>query len=213
MCESARGAARRIESKSAEAYLLAQRGYYQSFEFGRLAIQWYGHMMMEQATGFSIEPAEVVAQRQQRLQQLSNGCSEAFKGALELAHESKSGTAAAAVLISIGNAAGQRAIGLMQTGPRAAAEHERDVCKRALLAAKDIYAELGDEHDVANTLMNLANQLRFVGEVEEAKELVKAVIPIAEKYGDADLRKKAGWLEESLRTGKIPNYAAGERRE
>ena len=212
LCESARGAAKRIDSKSAEAYLLAQRGYYQSFEFGRLAIERWGHMMAEQAIGLSLEDPGVVARRQKRLEELSRGYSEAFKGALELAHESKSGPAMAAVLISIGNAAGQRALTLKQTGPRAAFDHERYACKRALLAAKDIYSELGDEHEVANAQMNLANQIRFLGEVEEAKELVKAVIPIAEKYGDADLLKKAGLLEEALRTGKIPDYMAGERR-
>lgn len=211
LCESARSAAKRIDSKSAEAYLLAQRGYYQSFEFGRLVIERYTHMMAEQAIGLSLEDPGVVAERQKRLEQLSKGYSEAFKGALELVQESKSGTAMAAVLISMGNAAGQRAMTLMQTGPKAAFEHERDVCKRSLLAAKDIYAQLGDEHEVANAQFNLANQIRFLGEVEEAKELVKAVIPVAEKYGDADLRKKADMLEERLRTGKIPNYTAGEK--
>jgi hypothetical protein len=100
---------------------------------------------------------------------------------------------------------------LTHTGPKAASEHERDVCKRALLAAKDIYAQLGDEHEVANAQLNLANQIRFLGEVEEAKELLKAVIPVAEKYGDDDLRRKAGLLEERLRTGKIPDYMAGEK--
>ncbi|MGB5081203.1 MAG: hypothetical protein WBO23_10725 [Burkholderiales bacterium] len=213
MCESARRAAKRIDSKSAEAYLLAQRGFYQSFEFGRLAIERYAHMMAEQAIGLSLEDPAVVAQRQKQLEQLSKGYSEAFKCALELAQESKSGTVMAAVLISIGNAAGQRSMTLMQTGPKAAFEHERDVCKRALLTAKDIYAQLGDEHEVANAQFNLANQIRFLGEVEEAKELVKAVIPVAEKYGDDDLRRKAGLLEERLRTGKIPNYMAGEKSE
>jgi len=211
MCESARGAARRIDSKSAEAYLLAQRGYYQSFEFGRLAIGRYAQMMAEQAIGLSLEAPAVVAQRQERLKQLSKGYSEAFKDALELAQESKSGPAMAAVLISIGNAAGQRALTLMQTGPKAAFEHERDMCKRALLAAKDIYAHLSDEHGVANAQFNLANQIRFLGEVEEAKALVKAVIPVAEKCGDDDLRRKAGLLEERLKTGKIPDYMAGEK--
>ncbi len=211
MCEAARGAAKRIDSKSAEAYLLAQKGYYQSFEFGRLAIERYGQMMAEQTIGLSLETPAVVAQRQERLEQLSKGYSEAFKGALELAHKSKSGSAMAAVLISIGNAAGQRALTLTQIDPKAAFEHERDVCKRAFLTAKDIYAQLGDEHGVANTLLSLANQIRFLGEVEEAKELIKAVIPVAEKCGDHDLRKKAGLLEERLRTGKIPDYMAGEK--
>jgi hypothetical protein len=203
--------AKRIGSKSAEAYLLAQRGYYQSFAFGRLMIERWGHMMAEQAFGLSVEGPGVAAQRQKRLEQLSKGFTEAFKGALELAQESKSGAAIAAVLISLGNAAGQRAMTLKQMGPQASFEHERDVCKRALLAAKDIYAQLGEEHEVANALMNLANQIRFLGEVEEAKELVKVVIPIAEKHGDEDLLRKARLLEERLRTGKIPDYVAGER--
>ena len=119
----------------------------------------------------------------------------------------------AAVLILIGNAAGQRALTLMQTGPKVAFEHERDVCKRALLAAKDIFAQLADEHGIANAQFNLANQIRFLGEAEEAKGLIKAIIPVAEKCGDDDLRRKAGLLEKRLQTGKIPNYMAGEKAE
>ncbi len=211
LCEAARGAAKRIDSKSAEAYLLAQRGYYQSFEFGKLLIERYGKMMTEQAFGMSFENPARVAERQKRLEELTKGFTEAFSGALELARESQSGPAMAAVLISIGNAAGQRAITLRQTGPKQAYEHERGACKRALLSAKDIYAQLGDEYDVANTLMNLANQIRFLGEVEEAKELVKVVIPIAEKHGDKDLLHKAKVLEDRLVTGKIPDYLAGEK--
>jgi hypothetical protein len=213
MCESARSAAKRIDSKTAEAYLLAQRGYYQSFEFGRLAIERYAQMMAELGIGLSLEEPAAVAQRQKRLEQLSKGYSEAFKGALDLAQESKSGPAMAAVLILIGNAAGQRAITLMQTGPKATFEHERDVCKRALLAAKDIFAQLADEHGIANAQFNLANQIRFFGEAEEAKELIKAIIPVAEKCGDDDLRRKAGQLEKRLQTGKIPDYMAGEKAE
>lgn len=212
MCDSARSLAKRMDSKSAEAYLLAQRGYYQSFEFGQLAIERYGNMMAEQAIGFSLEDPAIVDLRQRRLKQLSDGFSEAFKGALELAHESQSGTAMAAVLVSIGNAAGQRAMTLKLTGPKAAFENARDVCKRTLLTAKDIYAQLGDEYDVANAQFNLANQIRFLGEIEEAKELVKSVITIADKYSDGDLRRRAGLLEERLRSGRIPNYT-GERRE
>jgi len=213
MCDSARGLAKRIDSKSAEAHLLSQRGYYQSFEFGRLAIERYASMMAKQAIGLSLEDPARVAQRQKRLEVLSKAYVEAFKSALELAEESRSGSAMAAVLISLGNAAGQRAIVLKQTGPKTAFEHERDTCKRALLAAKDIYAQLGDENEIANAQMNLANQIRFLGEVEEAKELVKAVIPIAEKHGDEDLLRKARILEKRLLTGKIPDYVAGEKAE
>ena len=209
LCESARGAARRMESKSAEAYLLAQRGYYQSFEFGRLLVDRVMRLMMEQVSGFSLGgPAE---QLEKKLKRLSDGYSDAFTGALELAKESKSGPATAAVLISIGTAAGLRAMTLMRTGHPAAFENDRDTCKRTLLAAKDIYAQLGEEYEVANVQMNLANQLRFIGEIEEAKLLLKAVIPIAEKHGDEDLLRKAKLLQERLLTGRIPNYTAGEK--
>jgi hypothetical protein len=211
MCEAARGAARRVNSKAAEAYLLAQRGFYQSFEFGSLAVERWGNMMMEQSIGLSLEDSRVVAQRQKRLEKLSKGYTEAFKSALELAHESKSGAAMAAVLICMGNAAGQRATTLAHIGPKAGFENERDVCKRAHLAAKEIYAQLGDEHQVANAQFNLANQIRFLGEIEEAQTLVTAVIPVAEKYGDEDLLRKARLLEERLRTGEIPDHI-GQRR-
>ena len=211
MCDAARVVAKRIDSRSAEAYLLSQRGYYQSFEFGRLAIERYVNMMSEQAIGLSLEDPAHVGRRQKRLEVLSKAYVEAFKVALELAQESQSGPAMAAVLVSLGNAAGQRAIFLNQIGPTTAFEHERDTCKHALLAAKDIYAQLGDENEIANTQMNLANQIRFLGEIDEAKALVKVVIPIAEKHGDENLLRKAKLLEERLRTGKIPDYMAGEK--
>lgn len=211
MCDIARAAAQHIDSKSAEACVLGQKGFYQSFEFGRLAIDRYGQIMAEQAVGLALEDPAVSASRQRKLEYLSKGYSEAFRVALELAQESKSGPAIAAVLISIGNAAGQRANTLMQTGPKTAFQNERDTCKRALLTAKDIYAQLGNEHGVANAQFNLANQIRFFDEVEEAKELVKAVIPIAEKFGDDNLRTKASLLGKRLQTGNIPDYMAGEK--
>lgn len=211
LCDAALVPAKVLGSKSAEAYLLAQRGYYQSFVFGRLLIERFAHVMMEQRLGMSLEDPAQAAQRQKRLNELMKAFTDAFTRALQLAHESGSGSAMAAILISIGNAAGQRALALKQTGPKESYEHERGACKRALLGAKDIYAQLGSEHEVGNALMNLANQIRFLDEVDEAKELVKVVIPIAEKHQDDDLLMKARLLEERLRTGKIPNYVNGEK--
>ncbi len=60
--------------------------------------------------------------------------------------------------------------------------------------------------------INLANNIRFLGEKEEALELMKGVLKTARKYDDKDLLQKASWLEESLKTGKIPDYVHGERR-
>jgi hypothetical protein len=57
----------------------------------------------------------------------------------------------------------------------------------------------------------MANQIRFFGEIEAAKQLVNVVIPVAEKFGDDALGSKAKLLEERLHTGKIPDYMAGEK--
>jgi len=213
LCETAIGAAKRLDSRSAEGYLLAQRGYLLSFEFGKMDLQRRANAMAEARIGFPLTPPQKIAAIERELQQLGKAFSEAFKLALQLASESGSPLAMAAVLISLGNAAGNRALYLRQFGATGEADAERDVCKKALLYAKDLYAALGRELDVANAQMNLANQIRFLGEEQVAKELVASVIPIAEKHGDRNLLKKATWLKKTLESGKIPDYLAGERRE
>lgn len=213
LCETAVGAARRLGSRSAEAFLLAQRGYLLSFEFGKLDLLWRGEVMADAAIGLQLISPERKAAVGRQLQQLSMAFTDAFKSALRLGKESGSPLAMAAILLSIGNAAGQRALYLSKVGDRGDADAERDVCRKAILSARDLYATLGRDREVANAQMNLANQIRFLGEEAEALELVSAVIPIAAKHGDDDLLQKAMWLKESLETGKIPDYLAGERRE
>jgi len=176
-------------------------------------LQRRANAMAEARIGFPLTPPQKIAAIERELQQLGKAFSEAFKLALQLASESGSPLAMAAVLISLGNAAGNRALYLRQFGATGEADAERDVCKKALLYAKDLYAALGRELDVANAQMNLANQIRFLGEEQVAKELVASVIPIAEKHGDRNLLKKATWLKQTLESGKIPDYLAGERRE
>lgn len=213
LCETAVGAARRLGSRSVEAFLLAQRGYLLSFEFGKLDLLWRGEVMADAAIGLQLISPERKAAVGRQLQQLSMAFTDAFKSALRLGKESGSPLAMAAILLSIGNAAGQRALYLSKVGDRGDADAERDVCRKAILSARDLYATLGRDREVANAQMNLANQIRFLGEEAEALELVSAVIPIAAKHGDDDLLQKAMWLKESLETGKIPDYLAGERRE
>ena len=113
----------------------------------------------------------------------------------------------------VGNAAGQRALYLDALSVEDRARTERQRCRRALRTAKETYEYLQDELGKANAVFNLANQIRFFGETTEAAGLVESAIAVAEKHGDSRLLKKARWLKESLETGKIPDYLAGERRE
>ena len=80
------------------------------------------------------------------------------------------------------------------------------------MAARDIYLSMNDELGAANALHNLANNIRFLGEEKEAYMLAKDIIEVAKKHKDKWLLKKSLWMEESLRTGKIPDYLGGERR-
>jgi hypothetical protein len=80
------------------------------------------------------------------------------------------------------------------------------------LAAKDAYSTAGDELGATNAVFNLANQIRWHEGTKEALRLVKQTLPIAEKYGDVILMQKARWLQHTLETGAIPDYAAGQRR-
>ena len=131
---------------------------------------------------------------------------------VNMAKDSKDPYIVAAVLISYGNAAGQRALYLGQLGINERALAEKKTCRESIMAARDIYLSMNDELGAANALHNLANNIRFLGEEKEAYMLAKDIIEVAKKHKDKWLLKKSLWMEESLRTGKIPDYLGGERR-
>jgi len=112
----------------------------------------------------------------------------------------------------IGNAAGQRGLAYHNMGISSRYQYEKTLCKRSLFLAKDIYSEIRDEEGVANALHNLANQIRFFDEKDEALALTKESIEVAKKIGNKILLQKAIWLEETIRTGLIPDYVHGEKR-
>jgi hypothetical protein len=118
-----------------------------------------------------------------------------------------------ATLQIIGVCLGQVALVLRSTGAAEEADRHLSQCKQMLLAAKDASAQAEDELGAANATFNLANQIRFHGNVPEAAALAKSTQAIARKHGDRMLDQKAAWLIESLETGRIPKYEMGERRE
>ena len=143
---------------------------------------------------------------QERLRALNDAAATALTSALEIAKELRSPKTLAAVLLQIGNASGQRALTYKSIGQVDLARDTLKICRASLLNAKNIYAEIGDDHGVANAVLNLVNQIRFFGEIEEAKLMLADVMRAATKFGDERLLEKAGQLQERLETGRIPDY-------
>jgi hypothetical protein len=212
ICENGIHIAQQIGDKSLQAYFLAQKGYFISFIYSMVDMKTASSIMVDNVIGIQTITEEERQNTVRRLRHLEENYTRSFSEALELIKSINDIQMLAAVLILIGNAAGHRSSYLRKFGVVDRAEAEKKASKRALLAAKDIYRHLGDELGVVNSLFNLANQIRFLGEEKEAYELVKVAIETAKKHGDKRLLQRATWLEETLKTGKIPDYIHGERR-
>lgn len=213
LCDEGIAIAERIGSPSAKALFLAQKGYFLSNIYSNMDMETSFNIKIDNKIGIQtvteVDRQRVVADLM-GLEKKYNSC---FEQALSISHDNKDYTSLAGALIYIGNAAGQRALYLQSLGVTDRASSERATCRRALLTAKDLYDQLGDELESANAIFNLSNQIRFFGETVEAMELTKHAISIAKKYGDTRMLHKANLLMQTLETGKIPDYLAGERRE
>ncbi len=218
LCENGCTIASQTGAKSIQAYFLAQKGNHLSQMYATLDMQTATSIRMGNAIGITTVTDDCREKVIERLNQLEDQYKKAFKDALELTKvepdkEVCDLQALALVFIAIGIAAGGRAFYLHSLGVKDRAKDEEKITKRALLAAKSAYATIGNELGVAHAIYNLANQIRSFGEKDEALLLIETAVEIAKKHNDSDLLKKAGWLKESIETGKIPDYIHGERRE
>lgn len=212
LCKSGIALTESIGSQRFKAFFLAQKASFLSFAYINEDMRMFFSIMASNLCGL---PFVTEAQRQStlgRLRRTQEEYNSAFDAALNLTAKSNDLQMLAGVLLLIGNAAGQRALAYCQMKVSDRYEYERDLCKRSLLLAKNIYAQIADEEGVANVLHNLANQIRFFGEKDEALALVSQSIEIFKKTGNKLLLQKAMWLEDAIRTGRIPDYVHGERR-
>jgi hypothetical protein len=213
LCDEAIAIAEHLNASSAKSHILAQKGYMISSIYSNLDMRTAFQIMAGNATGFQMITENyrggVVAQ----LKELEKQFDSAFGEALGLAKDSQDYSAMAGVLVSIGNAAGLRALYLQKLNVSDRAASERATCRRALVTAKEVSNALGDELGAANALFNLANQIRFFGETAEAMELVKGAKEVATRFNDHRLLQRMNWLIHTLKTGEMPDYLAGERRE
>jgi hypothetical protein len=161
---------------------------------------------------FLITPIEQTQQGLTRLRQLEENWKAETAAAMRLIKESRDQGAVARVLVVLGSNMGQLAHTQRMMGEKANADRFLAHCKTLLMAAKDAFLAAGDDDGANNSTFNLANRLRWHGGKAEALALVKSIIPKAEAHGNVVLLQKAKWLQHTLETGEIPDYAAGERR-
>jgi len=195
-----------------KAHFLAWKAYLLSFTYIMEDTQVYFSSMASTLIGLPIIADEQHQAIVSRLRQLYEEYNTTFTSALDITVSNNDPLMLAGVLLLIGNAAGQRFIAYHNMGLVDRAEREKALCKSSLLASKNIYSSLNDKEGVVNAIFNLANQLRFFDEKDEALDLAKQSIEFAKKIRNVLLTQKAIRLEESLRTGVIPDYVHGERR-
>ena len=204
VCDEGIKIAESIGATSEKAVLLAYKGRFTSFQFSEKDTEAASKRQASNLTGIPVitEQQRVLIIRElHRLDNLSHDC---FKEAEDLAIKVKNYQALALVHSLFGEAAGERYIHFKYFEIDRA-EEDKQLCKKALMSAKNIYAQIGDEIGVAYALYNLANKLRLFGEVEEATQLVDKVIEIANKHTENRLLNKAKMLRERLMSGPHNN--------
>lgn len=213
LCDLGIKVAENLKIKWFRAFCLAHKGYYLSFIWSQEDMSMAFTIQVDNTIGIQTITGQQKQETIARLRSLADRFNDCFKEALIIAQELNNAEVMGQVLMNIGNAAGERFIHLNHFGIKERADYEKDLAKRSLLFAKELYSVAGNELSMGYALNNLANQLNLFGEKKEALSLSETAIAIAEKYKDSSLLQTATWLKESIITGKIPNYAHGERRE
>ncbi len=203
-------AAQRNSLLDAEAIFLAGKARLISFNFVEEDMQGYSKFNIGNMLGIPIINETEHQALTERLRNLQESYKALFKDAMHKAHESGNRQALAIVFTDIGFSAGQRAVHFEAHHVEDRASLEKNLCKTALLEAKTLYLSLGGEMHAAYALHELANQIRFFGETEEAKSICKEVIRIAHKHKNNKLADQAHKMLERIKSGRIPNYIAGE---
>jgi len=212
LCETGVTLTESIGGQRYKAYFLSWKAYLLSFTYIMEDMQTYFSVMASNMIGL-IFVSEMQRQTTiSRLRHLYEEYNMTFNMALDLTVNNNDPLMLAGVLLLIGNASGQRGLAYRSMGVIDRAEHEKLLCKRSLLAAKNIYSSLNDKEGVVNAVYNLANQLRFCDEKDEALALAKQSIEAAKQINNKLLIQKAIRLEETIRTDIIPDYIHGERR-
>lgn len=213
LCEEGLNISDALDDKALRAILLGRKGFLISYKFSELDMITAYRIKIANIFGVSDMSDEELQEIKKKLSDLQNSYKSVFEEAIEISRELNRPDLMARVLIEVGNSAGIRFIHFNGLNIQDRANFEKALSKRALMSAKDIYSAISDKLGVGYATHALASQLFTFGENNESKMLNTEVTKIAEEFNDLSLLQVSKWLEENLITGKVPDYAKGERRE
>lgn len=213
LCEQGLNLANDLNDKALKVVLLGRKGFLASIKFSELDMLTSHRLRVAQIFGVSDMSKDEIQGVKLQLANLQKSYENVFNEAIETSKELNRPDLLARVFINIGDSAGIRFIHLNYYNIYGRANYEKNLSKRALMSAKNIYSAIGDNLSVGYAVHALASQLFTFGEIEESKILNKEATEIATKFNDLSLLQTSKWLEGNLRTGKVPDYSKGERRE
>jgi hypothetical protein len=206
LCNAGISLAEAVGTERFKAHFLAWKAYLLSFTYMMEDMELYFSIAASDLVGLPIVTDERHQATVTRLRHLYEEYNAAFTTALDLTLKNNDLLMLAGVLLLIGTSAGHRYLAHHKMGLTDRAEHEKVLCKRSILASKNIYSSLNNKEGVVNAIFNLANQLRFFGEKDEALTLAKQSIESAKQIDNPLLVQKAIRLEETISTGIITDY-------
>lgn len=212
LCDAGISLTESIDNQRFKALFLAWKAYLLSFAYIRKDVETFFSMMADNMLGMLFVNEQQRQTTVSQLRQLYEEYNATFNAALELTVKNDDPQMLAGVLMLIGNSSGQRSNAYRQMGVIDRAQLDKLLCKRSLIAAKNIYSSLNDKEGVVNAVFNLANQLRFLDEKDEALALAKQLIESAKLIKNKLLKQKINRLEDSIKTDSVPDYIHGERR-
>lgn len=180
------------------ANLHAERGSYISHQFVMLDFQTSSAIEMQGLFGLNAYSKEELEAINSRLRDLQAEYFRSFSEALNMAFETNDWKALAHVALKAGSSAGGRYTHFNGFNITQRAEQEKIACKKLLDISINAFIVLNDREGQLIAQHNLANQLRFMGEVEQARQIIQVVVQEAEENHLNEVLPTARMLKERL---------------
>ncbi len=199
LCEEGISLAKSINDLSTASVLKAHEAFYLQNRAFSNSIEVYRETQTRQLVGY---PTMSNAQVKQLLEFINKDAVEIDRLLNEAqidSYNTKNYQAMAHVKMTTGNVIGMTYFFTKHLGGDTGQIEHGTV--KALTDAKSIYEKLGDKEGIGNSLHNLANNLRFFGDVERAKKYAAEALKIAQEIGYKELEAKAKELLEDRLNG------------
>jgi hypothetical protein len=202
LCDEGIALAKSLNDIQTGAVLKAHKAYFLQNRAFRNSLQVYEETQLRRIGGF---PSRSNAELSRLIEAVNQDGKEIDKLVHEAHAEAIKGNSystLAHVKMTIGNVIGLTYIFTKQLGGDTGKIEHFTI--RMLTEAKEIYEKLKDEDGVGNALHNLANNLRFFGDIKRAKAYATQAQQIAKKTGNKELEiKSTELLKDRLEGGQI----------